>query len=197
MFFFKKKSRPAWIFAFLGNPGSRYENTRHNAGFLTADILQSNLRVKINRVKFHALTASATLAGTEVLLLKPQTYMNLSGDAVSAAMRFYNLPSSNIVVVSDDISLPTGKLRLRRRGSAGGHNGLRDIIAKCGGEDFPRIKIGVGQPPHSDYDVADWVLSSFSDEDAALVINAANKACEALEVIVTKGIGYAMGEFNS
>jgi len=195
--FFRKKAGPAsWIAVFLGNPGARYENTRHNAGFKAADAVEKNTGARISRAKFSALTAEAMLGGQRVFLMKPQTYMNLSGGSVRQAMRFYKVPLCNVVAVSDDVSLPTGKLRIRRRGSAGGHNGLKDIIAKCGGEDFPRIKIGVGAPPHDDYDMADWVLSKLSGEDEKLISGAAAQAAAALAAIVAKGIEQAMAEYN-
>ena len=159
MIFGRKSAPVSWIAVFLGNPGAQYANTRHNAGFLTADSVEKNTGVKINRMKFSSLTATAMLGGRQVFLMKPQTFMNLSGGAVRQAMRYYRVPLSNVIAVSDDVSLPIGKLRIRRSGSAGGHNGLKDIIAKCGGDGFPRIKIGVGSPPHADYDIVDWVLS--------------------------------------
>ena len=195
--FFRKKTEPvSWIAVFLGNPGLRYENTRHNAGFITADIIAKELGVKINRIKFNAMTAVVKLGGHQILILKPQTYMNLSGNPVRQAMRFYKLPLDNIVVISDDVSLPAGKLRIRRRGSAGGHNGLKDIIAKCGGEDFPRVRIGVGAPPHEEYDMADWVLSKLSVEERQLISDTALKAAAALELIIMRGVEDAMAEFN-
>ena len=195
--FLKNKGAPiSWIAVFLGNPGARYDNTRHNAGFLTADAVEKKTGVKINRIKYKALTATAVIGGSRVYLMKPQTYMNLSGGAVRQAMRFYKVPLSGVVVVSDDVSLPAGKLRIRRRGSAGGHNGLQDIISQCGGEDFPRIKIGVGSPPHEDYDMADWVLSKLSGEDGQLITRAAAQAASALEAIITRGVEQAMSEFN-
>jgi len=195
--FFRNMGEPvSWIAVFLGNPGARYDNTRHNAGFLAADIVEKNAGVKINRVKFSALTVVTNLAGQRVLLMKPQTYMNLSGGAVRQAMRYYKVPLSNVVAISDDVSLPTGKLRVRRRGSAGGHNGLKDIIAKCGGEDFPRIKIGVGAPPHEDYDMADWVLSKLVGDDEKLINQAASQAATALVMVVSKSVEYAMAEYN-
>ena len=195
--FFRKKVEPAsWIIVFLGNPGARYENTRHNAGFMAADVVEKRAGVKIDRIKFNALTVAAVLGGQRVFLMKPQTYMNLSGGAVRQAMRFYKVPISNVVAVSDDVSLPAGKLRVRRRGSAGGHNGLKDIIAKCGGEDFSRIKIGVGAPPHEAYDMADWVLSKPTGEDAKLISEAVTHAAAALETIITSGVEYAMAEYN-
>jgi len=196
MLFARKATPVSWIAAFLGNPGTRFDNTRHNTGYLVADAVEKRAGVKINRLKFSSLTALATLGGQRLLLMKPQTYMNLSGGAVLQAMRFYKVPISNVVVVSDDVSLPTGKLRVRRRGSSGGHNGLKDIIAKCGGEDFPRIKIGVGEPPHVGYDMADWVLSKLTDEDFKLISDAADRAASALETIITKSAEAAMAEFN-
>jgi len=196
MFFGKKPEPVSWIAVFLGNPGTRYENTRHNAGYMAACVVEKNAGVKINRMKFSALTAVAVTGKQRVFLMKPQTYMNLSGSSVSMAMRFYKIPLSNVVVISDDVSLPIGKLRVRRRGSAGGHNGLKDIIAKCGGEDFPRIKIGVGAPPHEDYDLADWVLSKLSGPDEKLINEAAAGAAKALELILTRGVEQAMGEYN-
>jgi len=196
MFFRKKPTPVSWIAVFLGNPGLRYENTRHNAGFITADIIAKEVGAKLNRVKFNALTATIRLGNEQVLLLKPQTYMNLSGTPVKQAMKYYKLPIEKIVVISDDVSLPAGKLRVRRRGSAGGHNGLKDIIAKCGGEDFPRVRIGVGAPPHEDYDMADWVLSKLSIEERKLISDTALKAAAALELIIMRGINEAMAEFN-
>ena len=196
MFFRKKAATVAWIVVFLGNPGARYENTRHNAGFIAADVAEKNAGARINRIKFNALTVVAELGGQRALLMKPQTYMNLSGGSVRQAMRFYKTPLSNVIAVSDDVSMPAGKLRIRRSGSAGGHNGLKDIIAKCGGEDFPRIKIGVGAPPHEGYDMADWVLSKLSGEEGKLITQAAADAAKALETIVAKGIEQAMAEYN-
>jgi len=196
MFFRRNISPVSWIAVFLGNPGLRYENTRHNAGFITADIIAAKLNVNINRAKFTALTTTIKLGGKQVLVLKPQTYMNLSGNSVKQAMRFYKLPLENVIVISDDVSLPAGKLRVRRRGSAGGHNGLKDIIAKCGGEEFPRIRIGVGAPPHEEYDMADWVLSKLSMEDKTLISETALKAAAALEMIIMRGVEDAMAEYN-
>jgi len=196
MFFAKKAAPVAWIAVFLGNPGARYENTRHNAGYMAADIVAKRAGVKVNRLKFNSLTAHASLGGGRALLMKPQTYMNLSGGAVWQAMRFHKVPLGNVIVVSDDVSLPAGKLRVRRRGSSGGHNGLKDIIGRCGGEDFPRIKIGVGGPPHEDYDMADWVLSKLAGTDKKLIAEAADRAASALEMIITSGGEPAMAEFN-
>jgi len=194
--FFRKKVPVAWIAVFLGNPGLRYDNTRHNAGFITADIIAKEIGTKINNAKFSALTTVVKLGEEQVLILKPQTYMNLSGSSVKQAMRFYKVPLENVVVISDDVSLPTGKLRVRRRGSAGGHNGLKDIIAKCGGEDFPRVRIGVGSPPHEEYDMADWVLSKLSVEERILISETALKAAAALEMIIISGVEEAMAKYN-
>jgi len=196
MFFRRKFAPVSWIAVFLGNPGLRYEYTRHNAGFISADIIAKEVGAKINRARFSALTATVKLGGQQVLILKPQTYMNLSGNSVKQAMRYYRLPLDKIVVISDDVSLPAGKLRVRRRGSAGGHNGLKDIIKKCGGEEFPRVRIGVGAPSHEDYEMADWVLSKLSMEDRKLISETALKAAAALEMIIMQGVEEAMAKFN-
>ena len=196
MFFGRKIAPVTWIAVFLGNPGARYENTRHNAGYMAADAIGEKAGIKINKLKFGALTSVAVIGEQNVFLMKPQTYMNLSGNAVSQAMRFYKVPLGNIVVVCDDVALPAGKLRVRRSGSAGGHNGLKDIIVKCGGEGFPRIKIGVGAPPHADYDMADWVLSKISDKDATLLDTAAERAAKALVAIIAHGVEQAMAKYN-
>lgn len=196
MFFRKKTETATWLAVFLGNPGTRYADTRHNAGYMTADAVEKLTGAKLNRLRFAALTATGTLGGAHVLMIKPQTYMNLSGDSVRQAMRFYKIPLSNVVVISDDVSMPAGKLRVRRRGSAGGHNGLKDIIAKCGGEDFPRIKIGVGAPPVDEYEMKDWVLSKLAGEDKKLITGAAGAAAKALETVISKGVEAAMAEYN-
>jgi len=195
--FWRKKSAPvSWIAIFLGNPGKQYDNTRHNAGFLAGDAVAERTGVKINRIKFSSLTTTTTIDGQGVLLIKPQTYMNLSGGALWQAMAFYKVPLENVIVVFDDVALPPGKLRVRRRGSSGGHNGLKDIIAKCGGEEFPRIKIGVGSPPHEDYEMADWVLAKLSGADGKLVAQAAETAVDALETIIAQGVDSAMAKYN-
>ena len=196
MFFRKKTVAPSWIVVFLGNPGQKYEGTRHNAGFMAADAVEKNKGVKISRLKFKALTAQCSFGSESVLLMKPQTFMNLSGDAVSQAMKFYKIPLDHIIVVSDDISMAAGKLRIRRSGSAGGHNGLKDIIAKCGGDGFPRIKIGVGAPPHPDYDIIDWVLGVPRGDDAKLVEEAVKTAADAVESIIVDGIDRAMNKYS-
>ena len=196
MFFRKNKPSIDWIIVFLGNPGARYEKTRHNAGFFTADAIEKIAGVRINRLKYNSLTAVGALGGRKVFLIKPQTYMNLSGGPVRQAMRYYNVPLGRVIAVSDDVSMPAGKLRVRRMGSAGGHNGLKDIIAKCGGEGFPRVKIGVGAPPNEYYDMADWVLSKISGEDEKLITDASANAAKALVSIITGGVETAMAEYN-
>ena len=194
--FFKKPGGVSWLIVFLGNPGPRYEMTRHNAGFMAADAMAKEKNVNINKARFKALTATCDIGGESVLLMKPQTFMNLSGDAVAQAARFYKIPPEHVIVVSDEISLPIGKLRIRTQGSAGGHNGLKDIIAKLGTDAFPRIRIGVGAPPHPDYDMADWVLSSFKNQDAEDMLAAAARAAQAAQCYITQGADRAMNRFN-
>ena len=194
--FFKKPGGVSWLIVFLGNPGPRYEMTRHNAGFMAADAMAKEKNVNINKARFKALTATCDIGGESVLLMKPQTFMNLSGDAVAQAAKFYKIPPERVIVVSDEISLPIGKLRIRTKGSAGGHNGLKDIIAKLGTDAFPRIRIGVGAPPHPDYDMADWVLSSFKNQDAEDMLAAAERAAQAAQCYITQGADRAMNRFN-
>ena len=190
-------SRPvSWLVVFLGNPGLRYEGTRHNAGFMAADALARKKNIRINRSRFRALTATCTLGDTTVLLMKPQTYMNLSGEAVGQAARFYKIPADHILVVSDDITLPIGSMRIRIKGSAGGHNGLKNIISVLGTEEFPRIRMGVGVPPHSDYDTIDWVLSVFRDQDAVDMSETASRAADAVECYITQGPEKAMNLYS-
>lgn len=193
---FKKPGGVSWLIVFLGNPGPRYEMTRHNAGFMAADAMAKEKNVNINKARFKALTATCDIGGESVLLMKPQTFMNLSGDAAAQAAKFYKIPPERVIVVSDEISLPIGKLRIRTKGSAGGHNGLKDIIAKLGTDAFPRIRIGVGAPPHPDYDMADWVLSSFKNQDAEDMLAAAARAAQAAQCYITQGAERAMNRFN-
>lgn len=193
---FSKPSGITWLVVFLGNPGLKYEGTRHNAGFMTADALAKEKQVSINRARFRALTGECRIGEERVLLMKPQTYMNLSGEAAAAAARFYKIPPQHVLVVSDEIALPIGKLRVRTRGSAGGHNGLKNVIACLGTEDFPRIRLGVGAPPHPDYDLMDWVLSSFKNQDAEDMEKAAKRAAEAVECYVLHGPERTMNLFN-
>lgn len=194
--FFRKTSAPTWLIAFLGNPGREYENTRHNAGFLAADAMEELQKVKINKAKFRALTAVCTLGGESVLLLKPQTYMNLSGESVGEAAHYYKIAPEHVIVVSDETALPIGRIRVRRSGSAGGHNGLKNIIAALGTEEFPRIRLGVGAKPHEDYDMRDWVLSRFTGRDLDEIRDAARRAAEAAVVYVEQGPDKAMNQYN-
>lgn len=195
MFF--KKSGPVYLIAGLGNPGIQYENTRHNAGFMAIDALCSAHGVTLRRLKFHAYTEMAELGGQKCLLMKPQTYMNNSGEAVSEAADFYKIAPENILVFSDDISLDPGRLRIRRKGSAGGHNGLKSIIQLTGSENFVRVKIGVGKKPAYMDDLADWVLSRFTPDEKKLVESAAKHAAEAAELIVAGEIDRAMNLYNT
>ena len=194
--FLKSNGPVSWLIVFLGNPGPKYECTRHNAGFMTADAMAKKLGVSINKLRFKALTASAEINGEKVLLMKPQTFMNLSGEAVGEAARFYKVPPEHVIVVSDEVSLPLGKLRVRPKGSAGGHNGLKSIIAHLGSDAFPRIRLGVGAPPHPDYDMADWVLSVFRNQDLEDMLSASDRAAEAVITYITDGPERAMNKFN-
>ena len=191
------KSSPCeYLVVGLGNPGSQYEATRHNVGFRAVDALAKEAGIKIDRAKFQALTAQATVGGVRVLLMKPQTYMNLSGVAVKQAADFYKVPPERVLVLFDDIDLDVGRLRIRRNGSAGGHNGIKSIISSLGSQEFPRIKIGVGAKPHPDYDLADWVLSRFTLAEQKLLDPAIEHAAEAVPVIFTQGIERASSQFN-
>ncbi len=193
---FQKSGPVDWIVVFLGNPGPKFEGTRHNVGFLTAEKCERATGAQIRRARFKALTDQIRLDGNNVLLMKPQTFMNLSGDAVGQAARFYKVPAERVLVVSDDVSLPTAKLRVRTKGSAGGHNGLKSIIAALGTEEFPRVKIGVGAPPHPDYGMVDWVLGRFQGQDAADIDAAAARAWDAAETYIRLGPAKAMDRFN-
>ena len=195
---FSRKSNgngPEWIVVFLGNPGAKFEGTRHNMGFLTADELCRRNNIRITRVKFKALTELADIGGKRVLLMKPQTYMNLSGDAVQPAASFYKVPPERVLVISDDVSLPAGKIRIRKKGSAGGHNGLKSIIEHLGTEEFPRIKIGVGSPEHSG-EMVEWVIGVPKNKDAELIGDAIKRAAEAIEEIIAAGTDNAMNKYN-
>lgn len=180
----------------LGNPGIQYENTRHNAGFMAIDALAENYHIRIDRARFHAYCGEGDIEGERVLLLKPQTYMNNSGKAVNEAMRFYKIPATRVLLLFDDISLPVGGLRVRRNGSAGGQNGVKDIIALTGSTAFPRIKLGIGQKPHPAYDLADWVLSRFTKSELEMMKNTAKIAADAAALIVTGDIEQAMNRYS-
>lgn len=181
----------------LGNPGSKYETTRHNAGFLCIENMENELSFKAKKLKFHALIGDTKIANKKVLVMKPQTMMNNSGVAVGECASFYKIPPQNIIVIFDDISLEPGKLRIKRKGSAGGHNGIKSIIAHLGTEEFPRIKLGVGKKPHPDYDLADWVLSNFPKKDIPLMKEAMDNALGALEMMIKGDTEGAMSKYNS
>lgn len=196
MLFNKKSGGVDWLLVCLGNPGDQYENTRHNAGFMVADELADRHNIPVQRLKFRALTNTITVGDQKVLLMKPVTYMNLSGEAVHEAAAFYKIPPEHILVISDEVALAPGKLRVRRSGSAGGHNGLKNIIAHLGTDQFPRIRLGVGQKPHPDYDMADWVLGKFQGEDKKAVESAVKKAADAAECLIREGVDKAMNKYN-
>ncbi len=188
--------RIEYIIAGLGNPGMQYEGTRHNAGFYTIDMLAGQLGVEINRMKFRGKVADTDICGIRCLLLKPDTFMNLSGESVAQALDFYKLDTDRLIVIYDDISLEPGRLRIRRKGSHGGHNGMRSIIDMTGSDEFQRVKIGVGKKPHPDYDLAKWVLGKFSAEDAGKLKQAAENACECIKLMVQGKTDEAMNKFN-
>ena len=199
--FFKKKefssaSSPEFLIVGLGNPGEKYEYTRHNAGFLTLDRLCVEENFKINKIKYKSVIGEVNIRSHKCIAMKPQTFMNNSGEAVREAASFYKIPPERIIVIFDDISLPCGKLRIRRKGSDGGHNGIKSIIYHLGSDNFPRIKIGVGEKPHPDYDLADWVLSTFKKDEMEQLKNAVESACEAVRLIVDGKTDVAMNKFN-
>lgn len=181
----------------LGNPGDKYFYTRHNAGFLAMDYISQKCGAVVNRSKFKALVGEATIAGKRVLLMKPQTFMNLSGDAVIEAANFYKIPIENIIVLSDDVNLDVGRMRVRKSGSDGGQKGLRSIITRMGNDNFPRIRFGVGKKPHPDYDMADWVLGNLSEEDKKAIFECFVSAYEGLEKILVGDVDGAMQICNS
>lgn len=181
----------------LGNPGREYEETRHNAGFMALDTIAQKLGFKIDRIKFKGLCGDAVIAGKRVLFLKPSTFMNLSGQSVTEAMQFHKIPIEHVIVFCDDISLDVGRVRIRRKGSDGGHNGLKNIIYLSAKDTFPRVKIGVGQKPHPDYDLAKWVLSRFSADDKKNLQKVLDQAADILSLIIEGKIDQAMSNYNS
>lgn len=201
MFLKQDKTKPAgsveYIIVGLGNPGKQYEYTRHNAGFLALDELAKTHGIKVDRIKFKSLCGTGSVNGVGVLLLKPQTYMNLSGEAVVEAMNFYKVPPERVIVIFDDISLDVGRMRIRRKGSDGGHNGMKNIIYLTGSDEFPRMKLGIGAKPHPDYDLAAWVTSRFTKEEGVKLEEVFIKASEAVRIMLTGDIEAAMGRFNS
>lgn len=186
----------SWLIVGLGNPGPEYAKTRHNVGFRCIDLLAEKLGARIDKAKFQGLYGQVDYKGNRLYLLKPLTYMNLSGVSVLQLSSFFKIPPQRIIVIFDDISLEPGRLRVRSDGSAGGHNGIKSIIAQLGSQDFPRVKIGVGAKPHPDFDLADWVLSTFSaQEEKALAFSLENGAQAAL-TLVTDGVSQAANKFN-
>ncbi len=190
------KANEAWLIVGLGNPGREYEKTRHNAGFRALDILAEKLGCKVDKAKFQGLYGQVNYKGKKLLLLKPQTFMNLSGRSVLQLSAFFHVPPQNIIVMFDDISLVPGALRIRKDGSAGGHNGIKSIIAELGSQDFPRVKIGVGAKPHPDFDLADWVLSAFSAQEEKALVPALERAADAALAIVELGVPEASNRYG-
>ena len=190
------KNNETWLIVGLGNPGREYEKTRHNAGFRAMDILAQKLGCKLDKAKFQGLYGQVNYNGRKLLLLKPQTFMNLSGKSVLQISAFFHVPPQNIIVLFDDISLEPGRLRLRKDGSAGGHNGIKSIIAELGSQEFPRVKIGVGAKPHPDFDLANWVLSAFSAQEEKALQPALERAADAALAIVELGIPEASNRYG-
>lgn len=187
---------PEFLVVGLGNPGLKYELTRHNTGFLFVETLTQKYNFTVKKIKFKSLIGDITIGTSRVIVMKPQTFMNDSGTAVRECAEFYKIPFEKIIVVFDDTSLPVGTLRVRRCGSDGGHNGIKSIIYHLGSDQFPRIKLGIGQRPHPDYDLKDYVLSGFSKDEALLMKNAMEKACDALALILDGDIEKAMSAYN-
>lgn len=197
MFFKKDKGGTfSYLIVGLGNPGREYENTRHNAGFVAADIVSDKFNIGFSKNKFDAIFGDGNIAGERVLLVKPQTFMNLSGRAVQKLSAFYKIPANKIIIMHDDVSLDVGKIRIRRKGSAGGQKGLANIIELMGSEEIPRIKIGVGAKPHPDYDMKDWVLGKIPKEQEKDFKTACENASKAVEEIIARGIDSAMNKYS-
>ena len=189
-------SKDCWLIVGLGIAGKEYANSKHNCGFRAIDLIAEKLNCKIDKAKFQGLYGQATFSGTKLYLLKPQTYMNLSGRSVLQISAYFNVPPQKIIVLFDDISLEPGRLRLRSDGSAGGHNGIKSIIAELGSQDFPRVKIGVGGKPHKDADLADTVLSGFTSAEEKLMAVSLNNAADAALCIIEKGLAEAANRYN-
>jgi PTH1 family peptidyl-tRNA hydrolase len=183
------------VIAGLGNPGNKYENTRHNVGFSTIDLLSSKHGIKVNKLKHKALTGEGTIAGERVLLVKPQTFMNLSGESIRDIAEWYKLPMDNIIIVYDDVDLPVGTIRIRPKGSSGTHNGMKSVIYQLQSDEFPRVRIGIGKAPEG-WDLADYVLSRFSADEAGAIRESIARAADAAASIVSDGVSAAMNQFN-
>jgi PTH1 family peptidyl-tRNA hydrolase len=190
------KQSETWLIVGLGNPGKEYERSRHNAGFRALDLLADSLGCRIDKAKFQGLYGQTTYKGIKLLLLKPMTYMNLSGRSVLQLSAFFKVPPQRIIVLFDDISLEPGRLRIRADGSAGGHNGIKSIISEVGSQDFPRVKIGVGAKPHPEFDLADWVLSSFTAQEEKALEPALKRAGDAALAVIDHGVPEAANRFN-
>ena len=197
MFFKRSSGGVKYLVVGLGNPDKKYRNTRHNTGFIAVDYMAKELGVEIGKKKFDSLTAETVIAGEKVLLMKPQTYMNLSGVAVEKAASFYTIPPENVIVIFDDISLPVGKLRIRRKGTHGGHNGIRSIIDYLQSENFPRVKVGIGKRPNPNYDLADWVLSTFKEDELKGIGEVSSHCLDIVKLIIEGNIEQAMSKYNS
>lgn len=190
------KKTENWLIVGLGNPGSQYANTRHNCGFRVVDLLAQKLSCKVDKCKFQGLYGQVLYNGKKLFLLKPQTFMNLSGRSVLQLSAYFNIPPQRIIVIFDDISLPPGRLRVRADGSAGGHNGIKSIISELGSQDFPRVKVGVGAKPEPERDLADWVLSTFSASEEKLLKSALESAADAALCLVDKSVQEAANRYN-
>ena len=196
MFGRNKSGSAEYLIVGLGNPDRKYENTRHNCGWLAIDYISQKLGVKVNKIKFKSFTGECTIGGSKALLMKPTTYMNNSGQAVVEAMNFYKIPPEKVIVIFDDVSLDVGKMRIRQKGSDGGQKGIRSIIYLSGSDAFPRIKIGIGSKPNPNWDLADWVLSKFSDSERRELEKMFENACGAVELIIGGKIDRAMNLYN-
>ena len=192
----EKNAPVSWIIVGLGNPGAEYRDTRHNAGFWALDTIAARAGAAVDRARFHALCGEATVGGVRALLMKPETFMNASGTAIAEAASFYKIPPEQVIVLCDDISFAPGILRIRRRGSAGGHNGLKSIIASLGSQDFPRVKIGVGEKPSPEYPLVDWVLGKLGSADRAALNARLPDVADAVEMILRGEIDGAMNHFS-
>lgn len=196
MFFHRSGGGISWLLVGLGNPGNQYAATRHNMGFMALDRLADREGFRFNKLRFRAWTGQWKVGDQQVLVMKPQTYMNLSGESVGEAARFYKVPADHVLVISDDVSLPVGKLRIRKSGSAGGHNGLKNIIQHLGTDAFPRIKVGVGMPDHPDHEMIDWVIGKPQGEEAKTLRAALDRAADAALSVIDEGPDRAMNRFN-
>ena len=188
---------PEFLVVGLGNPGNKYTYTRHNSGFLCLDMLSQKLNFRIDRLKFKSLICDTTINGHRCIVMKPQTFMNNSGEAVRECANFYKIPAERVIVIYDDISLDVGKLRIRRKGTDGGHNGIKSVIYHLNSDQFPRIKLGCGKKPHPDYDLIDWVISEFKKDELKALEPALENACKALELMLDNQIDKAMNLYNS